>query len=256
MQDSRSIEFKDRSHGRYWWFSSTQANYVPPIFSFLTAQEWEIMRDWYEETEKRFPAGTGECNVPAMSMLQGLIMGNNLSRVVQCGHFIGFSTLLLGFMMRRMGHPHSVYSVDIDPNVTAFTKQVVENAGLLAYVHLEVSDSAAPQTAKNAATYLQGAPQLLFIDSSHEYNHTKRELDLWFPALQPGGFAIMHDVSAFATSFDGAGNGGVKQAVQEWARGRDLQVALINDFASDQHYGDKAPLYRDACGLGLIQKPI
>lgn len=256
MSDTRSIDFRTRMHGRYWWFQATKANYVPPIFSFLTDEEWTVMRQWYEETEEKFSAGTGECNVPAMSMLQGIIMGNNLSRIVQCGHFIGFSTLLLGFMMRRMGHKHALFSIDIDPNVTAFTQRVVEKAGLADHVKLVLSDSAAPATAVDALAYLNGAPQLLFIDSSHEYNHTKRELDLWYPRLQPGGFAIMHDVSRFAISFDGAGNGGVKQAVEEWTKGRGIQTAMINDFATDQHYGERAPLYLDSCGLGLIQKPI
>ena len=250
----RSVPFKKREHGRYWWFQTTQADYTPPIFAMLDDDEWRVMLSWYEETERDFPAGTGECNVPAMSMLLGLVMGNNISRIVQCGHFIGFSTLILGFMARRMGHKHSIYSVDIDARVTEVTRGYVRRAKLDDYVMLRVGDSADPQTGPEAAAYLRGAPQVVFIDSSYEAGHTLRELGHWFPQLQPGGFLIMHDVSDFAVAFAGMGNGGVKSAVSTWAKNQNLQLLMINDFAGPHHHGDRT-VYKDACGLGIIQKP-
>lgn len=248
----RSLKFNTRKNGRYWWFSATQPNYVPPVFDFLSESEWEIMDAWYVETEKRYPMGTGECNIPAMSLLMGFIMGNNMSRIVQCGHFIGFSTLLIGFMARRMRHKNALFSIDIDPSVTEFSQHWINTAGLQDYVRLVVSDSARSSLVSEAINYLGGKPHLMFIDSSHECNHTLAELRLWVPHLQPGGFCLLHDVSIYASGFDSRGNGGVKEAFSIFAKEGELQGLMINEFCGDHHFNDRT-VYKDACGLGIIQ---
>jgi predicted O-methyltransferase YrrM len=254
VRTARSMEFNERSHNRYWWFSHNRPKYVPPIFDFLSEDEWGLMDAWYNETEKTHAYGTGECNVPAMSFLLGLVMGNNVSRVLQCGHFIGFSTLLLGFMLRRMGHTAGLFSIDVDPDVTKITQRWITEGGLDEYVKLVVSDSAMPNLVVEARQYLRGNPQVMFIDSSHEYRHTLKELRLWVPALQPGGFALLHDVSEFARNFDGSSEGGVKEAVNAYAKENDLPQIMINGFSGNSHFGDKL-VYQDACGLGIIQVP-
>ena len=81
------------------------------------------MSDWYDETAR---AGAyGEINVPAMSLLQGLLMGNGVRSVVELGHFYGYSTLLTGFMLRSMGNGGRMVSIDIDPKATAFTQNLL-----------------------------------------------------------------------------------------------------------------------------------
>jgi predicted O-methyltransferase YrrM len=251
---NRSIEFSGKSHGRYWWFLSTQARYVPPIFQFLTDDEWEVMNSWYCASEREYPLGTGECNVPAMCLIMGLVMGNNLSRVVQCGHFVGFSTLLLGLMAKHMQHKHAVFSIDINPDVTNFTAKWTRAAGLDEFVRLHVGDSADAKASQSARDYLGGSPQLIFIDSSHACAHTMSELSLWYPLIQPGGFVVLHDVSEYAVAFDAEGGCGVRAAIREWSDRNGLHPLLINDFCTDRHYGDRL-VYKDACGLGIMQKP-
>jgi predicted O-methyltransferase YrrM len=251
----RTKDFASRDHDRYWWFKAFSPQYDPPIFDMLDDAEWAIMSDWYEETEVRFGAtGTGECAIPAMSMLQSFIMGNNLSRVVQLGHFIGFSSLLLGFAFKRMGLSQSLYSIDIDFDVTAYTKSWLARAKLEDQVQLEVADSSSPEAADNAIKYLGGAPQLIFVDSSHAYQHTIDELNVWYPRLQPGGFIFLHDVSQFAASFDYTDQGGVAAAVAGWLARSDASGLLLNGGLLTEH-GD-AVVYRDGCGLGMIQKPF
>src|SRR5271154_3088669 len=122
VQD-RTAGFGKLENNRYWWFSVTGDRYTPALFEWLTDDEWAIMKSWYIDSEKHYAAGTGECNIPPMSFLMGLITGNDICRIVQCGHFIGFSTLLLGFMMRRMRRKHSLFSIDIDTSVTEYTRR-------------------------------------------------------------------------------------------------------------------------------------
>lgn len=250
----RTADFATRDHGRYWWFQTFKPAYDPPIFANLSDDEWELMASWYEDSEKNYPFGTGECAVPAMSFIHGLVAGNSVKRVVQLGHFIGFSSLLLGFQLRRMGVKQGLFSVDINPDATGYTQSWIDRAGLDRQVHLELSDSAQPELVDMAHDYLGGPPQLIFIDSSHQYEHTLAELAIWYPALPPGGLLLLHDVSLFAATFDHSEQGGVPKALKEWAAQSNANVLLLNGDVSNQ--GGDLLTYTDGCGLGVIQKPF
>ena len=79
-------------------------------------------------------------------------------------------------MLRRMAARQGLISIDIDQGVTDYTARFVKRAGLEDYVQLVVRDSAAPENVAQAKEYLGGDPELIFIDSSHMYEHTVREL--------------------------------------------------------------------------------
>jgi predicted O-methyltransferase YrrM len=251
---SRSEGFADRTGPRYWWFQTKGRHYVPPVYAGLTDEEWSLLDAWYSETDERFPH-TGECNVPAISMLHGLVMGSGIGHVVQLGHYVGYSTLLLGFMMRRMGRPHGIFSIDISSEASDYTRRWVSRAGLDDYVGILVSDSANPAAAAHARAYFDAAPDLVFIDSSHGYAHTLNELDLWYEQLRPGGIILMHDASAFAAQFDPHGEGGVQRALSEWLGRNPVPAILLNGSATPGISGE-ALIYGDPCGLGIIQRPL
>lgn len=253
--DQRTIPFKDRPSNRYWWFRVTQAGYVPPVFQELDPSEWAIMRDWYEDTDAKYSAGTGECNVSAICFLHGLIGGSNIRRVVQLGHYIGFSSLLMGFQLRRMGPAHKLVSFDIDPKCTAYTRDWLERAQLSDRVKLVLMDSASEGAPAIAETYLDGAPELLFIDSSHQYAHTIAELDRWYERMAPGGVIVMHDTSEFAARFDSSGAGGVLKALRDWSARTGAPYFALNQSVTGAP-GEPPPVYRDGCGLGIVQKPL
>lgn len=251
---NRTLNFKNLPHNRYWWFRTVGKDYVPPVLQSLTDDEWQIMQDWYDDSEKHF-SNPGELGVPGISILTGLIGGNGLSRIVQCGHYVGYSTLLLGFLLRRIGRKRSLFSVDIDARVTEYTQAWIDRADLSDYVKLHVSDSAGSDVPHLAKEWCQGDPQLVFIDSSHQYKHTISELDLWFDAITPGGLLCMHDTSVYAQEFDSTKQGGVLSAVNEWIADRKLQHIVLNNFVDgNQQVSDLT--YTDGCGFGLIQKPI
>lgn len=247
---SRSLAFRQHTHNRFWWHRTPLTDYVPIPYSFLSDAEWDLMRAWFEDTGIRYRS-PGEANVPPLSMLIGLISGNAIHRLVQCGHYAGYSTLLLGFLLRQMGQPASLYSIDIDEAVTAYTASWVERASLAAFVHLEVSDSAQPQLVEHAKRYFGGRPpQLVFIDSSHQYAHTIKELDLWYAALPQGGLVVLHDASRFAAAFDSTGQGGVFRAVSEWCAVNGVPSLMLNAFVEGGTPGDYPNL--DGCGLAII----
>jgi predicted O-methyltransferase YrrM len=256
MMDLRTRTFGTKAGNRYWWFQRAGHDYVPPVFSFLTDEEWKVVNDWYSDTDSRFE-GHGECNVPAITLIQGLVMGSAIRHVVQLGHLAGYSTLLLGFMMRRMNFRRAVISIDISPESSAYTQSWVSRAGLDDYVEIFVGDSADPAAAAAARGYLGAAPALVFVDSSHRYRHTLDELKLWHDEVRAGGLIVLHDASTFAENFDPSAEGGVSRALHEWLQRVGAPAVLLNgDVSASVPATPDDLVYGDPCGLALIQKPF
>ncbi len=236
-----------------WWHRRAGSDYVPPIYSCLTEDEWNLLREWFADTTKR--DWGGEVAVPLMSLLHGFVMGNIVTRIVQLGTFAGYSALLLGFFLRQMRARHGLFSLEIGANLCEYTNDWLARADLLDFVRVEHRSSLDPGSPGLAIDYLGGAPQLIFIDSSHEYEATVRELEAWYPGLAAGGFIVLHDTSKFATSFDVTKAGGVARALKEWHQ-KHPGVETFSLNAQVNVMEPPPPVYQDACGVGLIQKPL
>ena len=251
-EKSRSRSWTEADAPRYWWHRLPGMDFVPPVYSDLSEAEWEIIRAWYEETDQS--GLIGECAVPLISLLHGLVMGNRVTRLVQLGTCSGYSSLLLGFMLRRMNAPRGLFTLDINSELCALTQRWLERAGLTNFVTVAEGNSREPSALATAEKHFGRAPEMILLDSSHEYLATLEELDLWYPALEPGGLFLLHDVSEFAAGFDVTGQGGVGRALVEWRRKNQGAETLILNGAS-RSMDLPRPLYKDACGLGLIHKP-
>ena len=228
---------------RFWWFQNN--HYLPPIYADLRDDEFQLLVDWFEDTENR---GAGECSVPMISFLVSFVGANNIGKMVQCGTSLGYSTLLLGWMFKKIGRKHALFTVDIHDSRTQYAMDWIAKAGLEEIVDLCTSDSANSKLVRMAFDYLRGSPQLIFIDSSHEYYHTKKELSLWVNNIAPGSIMVYHDVSIYAKTFDHGGSGGVQKALLE---SHQDNMILINQ---DIEPNITPTVYLDGCGLGIIQK--
>lgn len=248
----RSRRWTPDPRPRYWWHRLPGMDYVPPIYSDLTEEEWLIIRDWFEETDRS--GRIGECVVPLMSVLHGIIMGNRADHIVQLGTCSGYSMLLIGFMLRRMEALRGLFTIDCDSEMCTISQRWLSRAGLDSFVRIEVLNSTNSTAPRVAGQYLGAAPNLIIIDSSHEYAATLRELDLWYPSLAPGGLIFLHDVSRFAQDFDVTREGGVRRALAEWRRANPDMEAISLNSESRTMEGNR-PLYKDACGLGILHKP-
>lgn len=248
--ESRLRFFAGRDGNRYWWHRRTGDSYLPDLYNVLDDEEFGVLAAWYEETDAQ--SMVGECAIPAMAWLTSFITANNISRVVQLGSYAGYSALLLGWALRRMKKEHALVAVDLDEPSLEFCRRWIEKAGLEKQVRTYRGDSAEPAIAALAKDYLGGAPQLVFIDSSHQYAHTLRELDLWYRELAPAGLMAMHDTSEYAATFDSSNEGGVRRALFEWrARTGAAAFSISNTNAILAHHGQ---IYMDGCGLGLVVK--
>jgi predicted O-methyltransferase YrrM len=248
----RSRAWKENPHPRYWWHRLEGNDYVPPIYAELSEEEWIVLRDWYAETDRNGPIG--ECAVPLMSLLHGLVTGNRLTRIAQLGTCAGYSALLLGWMLRRMNVARGLFSLDLDPAMCELAGRWINRAGLENFVEIAEGSSLDAESMDAAREYLGGQPQLVIVDSSHEYRSTLTELALWYPVLAPGGFLVLHDVSQFAAGFDVTNEGGVRRAFAEWRQEHpDVETFSLNGDARSMDA--LRPAYQDACGVGLIHKP-
>lgn len=228
-------------------------DYDPPFLLVMDDNDHDVLSAWHDQTVREWP-NAGASGVEMMTMLTGLIMSSGLDRIVQCGHYVGFSTLIMGFVCRRMGKRNFLYTVDLDPVPSDYTRVWVERAGLADDVMMAVRDSSEPVNITEAVAYLGGAPQLVYIDSSHQYEHTLQELNLWWDALEPGGLIVMDDVSQLAAEFDRTHLGGSHRAALEFCQTRAANAVLLNaDFARTT---EKPLIYTDVCGFGLLQKPF
>jgi predicted O-methyltransferase YrrM len=257
LSDERSRVFEDRKHerDRYWWHNMPGNKYVPAIYRSLSVEEWDVIAAWYRDSEER--KFVGEMCIPMISVLQGFIEGSGIRHVVQCGHYAGYSAMLLGFMFRRMRQVGGLYSIDIDPQSTEYARQWIERAGLSSHVQLVLGNSADSEAPNRAREYFQGEVDCVIIDTSHEYEHTLTELDLWYPALRPLGLLFLHDTSRFAIQYDTSGKGGVQRAFREWVAARGAPALNLNeDLSADQLRVGKNGVYLDPNGLGIIQKPM
>ena len=247
IEKSRSFELM--KHDRYWWHRRQTNQYIPPIYDFLKEEEWTVLNEWYHDTEAE--KMVGEMAVPMISVLQGFIMGNGIGNIVQCGHYSGYSTLLLGFMLRRMNRKNSLFSIDISESYTGYAQKWIDYAKLNDYVALHVSDSADSRLPGAAVKHFGGDIQCVIIDSSHQYEHTKREIELWYNSLASFGLMFLHDSSLLAKSYDDTNRGGVYRALHEWITENKVSCLNINSEFTES---DTSP-YIDGSGLALIQKP-
>lgn len=251
MNNERSLKFNNNSGRRYWWFNIPENNYIPPIYSFLKDEEWDIIEEWYQETDEKNLIA--ECNVSLMCVLQGFVMGNGISRILQFGTSVGYSTLLFGFMLRHMDKKNSLVTIDIDEVANNFTKKYIKKSSLEDYVKVITADSSDPSLPEECIEYLKGNPQIVLIDSSHQYEHTLRELNLWYNHLMPNALIFMHDTSIKAKEYDSTGKGGVSRALSEWTIKNDDNRININKSITIEATKDDL-IYLDGCGVGIIQK--
>jgi len=108
-------------------------------------------------------------------------------RVLELGARRGNSTV--AFLAAAQAVNGSVTSVDID-RVTDYS-QMRPLVGCPYWTFIPGSD-----LEEAVQAVLPVEVDVLFVDTSHEYDHTVRELELYMPRVAPGGIALFHDTNS------------------------------------------------------------
>jgi predicted O-methyltransferase YrrM len=154
-----------------------------------------------------------------------------------------------------MNAERALLTFDIDATMCAAAQGWLQRAGLTSQVEVAEMSSLDPAAPRRVSDFFGAPAELIIIDSSHEYASTLRELDIWYEAVAAGGMIVLHDVSRFAAGFDTTREGGVQRAFFEW-RSANPEAETICLNADARSMKEPRPLYKDACGVGLIQKPL
>lgn len=149
----------------------------------------------------------------------------NAKTVIELGVNTGESTVALLEAVHQTGG--RLYSVDIQ--LLPDTKKMLESYGLMERWEFTLMDD---------MEYVKTWPKdrladLIFIDTSHQAEHTKREVEAYELLLRPGGFMVFHDtVSCYE---------GVYKPVKKFLKAH-----------KDWKFENKT----NCNGLGILQKPV
>ena len=166
----------------------------------------KLVQKLYNNVHNRFvrrtvlqPTGFRELDEVQARARKGTPMADHLVRlftetlvrrprlIVELGVGPGESTFVLERVARLTGASH--VSVDIEDRAGA-----CQAPGWL-FVQADDVEFARRFEAWCRARRLPTRIDVLFIDTSHYYEHTLREIAAYFPLLQPNGLAIFHDTN-------------------------------------------------------------
>jgi cephalosporin hydroxylase len=127
-------------------------------------------------------------------------------RILELGTRKGYSTM--AFLAGTVGNGGHVWSVDIndvagDPEGMFIWRKVPH----WTFIHGDDMDP-------DVQAQLPGQVDVLFIDTSHEYEHTLAELRVFMPKVAAGGVALMHDTRLLMHRADESPP--VRRALDEW----------------------------------------
>jgi len=220
-------------------------------YNYLSIEEKKNIDEFFKVMKEK--SWMGECGYPFISFIASLISANNITNIVQLGHFLGYSSIIIAMILRQSETKNSFISVDINPFHTEITDNFVKKFGLIDYVKTYTyssTDESFVDICKN------NRPNLIVIDSSHEYEQTIKELNIYYDMLQHGGFIILHDSSELAKRCDASGQGGVKRALEEFKeKNTEVSMININDYVSNKNTLEQnRTSYKDPSGICIIQK--
>jgi predicted O-methyltransferase YrrM len=241
----KSLKVKDPAllHERMSWFNRREIPADPVFAQLLTDDEIGHIADWYRETNDA--PYVGDSGLISMSIISDLILSNEITSVVQLGHYAGFGSLIMGFILRKVSRNARLISFDIDSRMNDYSRSWIKRAGLEDVVCHICVDSTDPLTLQMAQAHLNSNPQLIFIDASKQFENTKKEIAMWAPHID--GFIICHDVSVHAKGTQANGVLGVNDGMINAGVFEDHELLIIDPQAEKK---DGYP-YLDPCGLGM-----
>lgn len=107
--------------------------------------------------------------------------------IVELGVRGGSSTIAFLSALEKLGKG-KLWSCDIEPLQEELVQKVVEG-GLYNFWYFWQGDS----IEFPVAHFQNKRPDIVFVDTSHEYDQTVKEIEIWTPILKEGGRMLFHD---------------------------------------------------------------
>lgn len=156
----------------------------------------------------------GSTDPSALSLLVTFCAITQPMRMLELGTFHGFSTMTIAEILATNRRPGILCSVEPMQEYQERAKEFVAQAGLsstVRFIHGLSTDKNVLASVEENAPY-----DIIYIDSSHSFEGTLQELDLYlikYCMIRPGGLVFLHDITLELENDPGVG-----PAVDQWIR--------------------------------------
>lgn len=199
-----------------------------------------------EMVEDPWFMGTTDCS--ALSVLSMMIKVCKPQKILQLGTFIGFTSILFASILSTYTEEGKVYTVEINNECHKKARHYTEKAGLSQYINYVDGSSLDAQVVQLLSD--AGPYDFIYIDSSHEYASTLKELKTYVEGslfTTTRTLVAFHDAGLRMRGLDATKKGGVAQALLHWYK----SFGIRGKF---QLFILEPPFYPNPCGLALIRK--
>ena len=148
-----------------------------------------------------------------MTVLASLLVSSGARRVLQFGTFLGGSAVVIGDIINAANVGAQLVSVDPNKQYNATAKRYTDMAGLSKVCEYWDGEDTAPEIVARATGQVW---DFIYLDTTHQYAQTARELEVIASLALPQTVVAMHDASRHAQSLDLEQAGGVKRALAEF----------------------------------------
>ncbi len=187
----------------------------------------------------------GATDPQTLGLLYALLANNSFTSVLQLGTWMGFSTIVFADALKRSSaiHKNSPMLDTVECNIPVHKKarNFIKCARHDDIVRCHDGDSTDPAVIKK----LLPQYDFIYVDSSHSYEGTVREIELYYPRLKSGGIMSFHDSSRHAATWDPTNSGGVRRALDEW---------INSPIGPKENFFFERPLWSSDCGLFVAKK--
>jgi len=121
--------------------------------------------------------------------LHDLVTSIRAQLVLELGVNTGESTIAL----LEAVHATGGMLISVDQQDLPQTRPMLERYGLTGKWQFHLSDD----VTFGLAWPKDKKADLIFVDTSHQYEHTKKEIEIYEPILRPGGIMVFHDTVTF-----------------------------------------------------------
>jgi cephalosporin hydroxylase len=189
---------------------------------------------WYHETniwKKVSYRGVRTLKLPSdMWNYQEIIFTHQVEWVIETGSRHGGSAIFFADLLRNMGRPGKVFSVDYAPELDPRAKTDED-------VQFITGDSADPAIIDRVMAQIPDQRDKIFLilDSDHSARHVRRELNAWIPRLRSGDYVLVEDTVVNGNPVRPDHGPGPLEAIREFTK--ENPGVLIADTAREAKFG-------------------
>jgi predicted O-methyltransferase YrrM len=190
----------------------------------------------------------GVTDISSLSLLAMFTRVRQPLRFLQLGTHYGYSALVLADIMKHNIHPGRLYTVEPRAECHVVARAHAGLAGLGDTI--EFIDGASSDEQVIRMVHDNGPYDMIYIDSSHAYGETLKELEHYIdnPAIvSDATLVFFHDASDFARQYDATRAGGVRAALDEWHEKHRRNFSL---------HIFEPPSWPNACGFAVLSRKL